>query len=755
MPENDQKQNSVWRLGIHGARSTGKTCYLASLYGFRAPGDGAGISFVDDPTIDYLAEKWEYLSQGKKLPPTAGTPSELRCQFKAERRVWEVLMHDYPGELVERKGASEVPELRVQTREWLKACNAILFFLDVTDPEDAVRERLNELDLILAELHKLSADGNSIARPLALILTKWDTRPSFKIDLANPTVESQEARRFMRESPVFGQFYGALEQSGDRLEIFPISAFGTHRDGNLPPPGGPKPFNIHTPLAWALSQGEQMIAQKALRAAAGFTAKPWPGYSSAISVLKQAITEYRIHRGPVHEQLSQEIHVLRSKLWRRRTKTFSVTLGIAFIGICIALIADERTQHMAIIQAYANPAIDTAGIKSQTDRYLERRNFLKTLLRHDTDIRERWATRQTMELERDFQNLSSFRNEHATDAEATTRFEKDDAYLKLWGGGAHAAEVADWKANDAISAKVNEARLVQDSRYQGLLTELSAFSKANRFPEAAQACRRFLQECPNSSYQAEVEKRVRDIEAAAAEYEWKTVVAFKLSNRSSYDEIIKQANAYLVKPGAKYRELAEKLVEDTEKAWDRALYERLRTASRAGTDANAIESTQRHAVEYSQGPQPHKQMTDAVQKWLNWFNGLQEERDYDVVVRSMNVPKGSELEPSLPDPNCRVSLSLHNRSHWTNWQRGMQPQYGEKKGPFKFKWGQSGTLNIKIEGYHPTWANDTVEKSFTDDRFILSLVNGARLVRDRNGKDVLVYLECEAAVPPELPAFRD
>lgn len=498
-----------------------------------------------------------------------------------------------------------------------------------------------------------------------------------------------------------------------------------------------------------------MIAQKALRAANGFTAKPWPSYSNAISVLERAITEYRIHRGPVHEQLAQESHALRAKLWRRRMKTLATTVTLAFTGVCIALITDERTQHSDIIQAYANPEIDSAGIKSQTDRFLERRNPLKTILRHDTDIRGRWATRQATELERDFHNLNIFRSEHATDADATTRLEKDDAYLKLWGGGPHAAEVAEWKANDAASAKANAARLAQDSRYQGLLTELSVFSKANKFAEAAQACRRFLQECPHSSYQAEVEKRVRDIETAAAEYEWKAVVEFALSNPSSYDEIIKRANGYLVKPGAKYREPAEKLVTNTEKAWDRALYERLRTAARAGFDANAIESTQRHAVAYSEGPQPRKRMTGAVQKWLNWFNGLQEERDYDVVVRSMNIPKGSELEPSLTDPNCRVSLSLNNRSHWTNWQGGMQPQYGEKKGPFKFKWGQSGTLNIKIEGYHPTWANDTVEKSFTDDRFILSLVNGARLVRDRKGKDVLVYLECEAAVPPELPAFKE
>jgi hypothetical protein len=148
-------------------------------------------------------------------------------------------------------------------------------------------------------------------------------------------------------------------------------------------------------------------------------------------------------------------------------------------------------------------------------------------------------------------------------------------------------------------------------------------------------------------------------------------------------------------------------------------------------------------------------MTKAVQKWFAWFNGLQEERDYYVTIRSMKIPKGSELEPTFTAPSCSIFLSINGRTHWTEARGGMQPTYGEKKGPYRFKWGQSGTLEIKIEGYHPTYVRDTVEKSFTDDRFILGLVNGARIVRDRNSKDVLVYLECEAAVPPELPAFEE
>ena len=177
-----------WRLGIHGARNAGKTCYLASLYGFRSDGDGVNVGFSDNQTLDYLADKWDhYLARGEKPQPNPkGIPAELTCQLKFDQRVWLIALRDYAGELIERRGADDVAQLREETRQWLAACNGILFFIDITEAEGAVRERLNELDLLLAELHRLSADGNRISRPLALVLTKWDSRSGFDVRSADP-----------------------------------------------------------------------------------------------------------------------------------------------------------------------------------------------------------------------------------------------------------------------------------------------------------------------------------------------------------------------------------------------------------------------------------------------------------------------------------------------------------------------------------------------------------------------------------------
>ena len=99
----------------------------------------------------------------------------------------------------------------------MKSCDALLFFLDITEPEAAIRERLNELGLMLAKLRELTADGNTITRPLALVLTKWDTRPDFDASRADASTEFEKACQFLHDGSAYGQFFSTLEQSGDRV----------------------------------------------------------------------------------------------------------------------------------------------------------------------------------------------------------------------------------------------------------------------------------------------------------------------------------------------------------------------------------------------------------------------------------------------------------------------------------------------------------------------------------------------------------
>src|SRR4051794_29415594 len=52
------------RVGIHGVRSAGKTCFLGSLYGFRST-DALKLDVADDASCRYLSAVWKELSEGR------------------------------------------------------------------------------------------------------------------------------------------------------------------------------------------------------------------------------------------------------------------------------------------------------------------------------------------------------------------------------------------------------------------------------------------------------------------------------------------------------------------------------------------------------------------------------------------------------------------------------------------------------------------------------------------------------------------
>src|SRR5215471_3718933 len=185
-------------LGIHGPRQSGKTCYLTVLHRFRKADGGAAV-IKDEATSAYLEAIWnDYLAQGKHTPRTAGTPTRIHFDLQAGGHTWEVQTRDYPGERVQRP-------IDAETKAWLESCDAILVFVDSTSPPDLLAERLNEVDLLLAALRELSHDGHTIARPLALVLTKWDTQGP--LAAADPEREEQRALAFLTARPEFRQLY--------------------------------------------------------------------------------------------------------------------------------------------------------------------------------------------------------------------------------------------------------------------------------------------------------------------------------------------------------------------------------------------------------------------------------------------------------------------------------------------------------------------------------------------------------------------
>ena len=229
-----------------------------------------------------------------------------------------------------------------------------------------------------------------------MVLTKWDTRPDFNVCGADAVAETAKAVEFLRDTVVFGQCYSALAQSGTRVQVFPVSAFGSHRDGQLPPANGPEPFNIHTPLKWSVEMAEEMIGEKADRDADGLLVhRWWPRYDKAANLLKQTILEYAIRAGLVGERLAERARSLNRRLWLRRLTMATFILGLAIVVAVAALIVDERKSYNSVVYAYGDSSMDATGVKALTDEYLSKRNPLNRI--HEHVIRDRWGEFQREE----------------------------------------------------------------------------------------------------------------------------------------------------------------------------------------------------------------------------------------------------------------------------------------------------------------------------------------------------------------------
>jgi GTPase SAR1 family protein len=321
----------VRRLAVFGPRGSGKTCFFASLYGQSAD-SFSSTTFDHEPTLEYLERMWNAYSKGASGFPDPN-PLEVPRQLLFHMadinfgRQWQAEILDHAGELVERvhNGGDASEPLRDIVRTWLRECETILIFLDTTqsDSEESL-ERRNEVAILLQLCREASESGH-VTRPLGLVLTKWDSLGS---DWTNPLLEDGDnqpgddakleaklakqdevARRYLSQTPSLRQIHRTVEAFGKTVKLFPVSAIGVNRQPGRKPT---HPYNILTPLLWALRQTDESRAQAAHSKANGKAA------SRAIQAYEELINLDGVNCGPVFEKVAPQLKELkkRQRAWR-------------------------------------------------------------------------------------------------------------------------------------------------------------------------------------------------------------------------------------------------------------------------------------------------------------------------------------------------------------------------------------------------------------------------------------------------------
>src|SRR5262249_45803775 len=148
-----------------------------------------------------------------------------------------------------------------------------------------------------------------------------------------------------------------------------------------------------------------------------------------------------------------------------------------------------------------------------------------------------------------------------------------------------------------------------------------------------------------------------------------------------------------------------------------------------------------------------RSMWREAKRFWDWFQQLQAREEHYVSVESVSVPRSSVMVPVAGTARLRVYLSINGKQRETGDLRGLNLTPDVKLGPFRARWGKTGSLVLRVSSQlylRTAWAR--VEEE--DPLFILSKANGPLVLKDENGKEVRVVLRCPEAMPPELPPYR-
>ncbi len=308
------------RLAVFGPRGSGKTCYFASLYGHSFD-EVSALTFGTDATTAYLLKMWNMYESPKGVPdPTPNEVPERMCFDAANAgRQWAVEVLDHAGALAEDwVDRAETRDIKQAFHDWLRECEGVIVFLDAgADTSGLALRRRDEVAKLL-ELLREEAEGRRVTRPLVLALTKYDQHGAH---------DPQAVQRYFLDNPQFRQIHRTLEQFGDRVRTFAVSAMG---EGHVLGGSPKRPFNLLPPLVWLLEQSDEVRFGATELAAARLPA------GRAVAAFERLIAAGMVRAGPVHARAVEAIARLRARRRTQRLRGAAAAAACSLAAVALA-----------------------------------------------------------------------------------------------------------------------------------------------------------------------------------------------------------------------------------------------------------------------------------------------------------------------------------------------------------------------------------------------------------------------------------
>ena len=219
-----------YQVVVLGPRASGKTVYLACLYGQYSKPDGHLILDCEDPgKVVQLTNTYQEVVEALTWP----TPNEIGavdefhfiCTAQTDRQSYRgfgLTYFDYAGERLEKNIAPSVTlEPSQQFRLALTNSDAVVGLIDGADIVDLIQSKgalKTEVDKKYVNILKLVA-AYTRNKPVHFLLTKWDLFERNGIEL--PTVVNS-----LMQLDEMGDHFRSWKARGIPLRLIPVSAVG-------------------------------------------------------------------------------------------------------------------------------------------------------------------------------------------------------------------------------------------------------------------------------------------------------------------------------------------------------------------------------------------------------------------------------------------------------------------------------------------------------------------------------------------------
>ena len=224
-----------------GAKATGKTVYLASLYL-----NEKSVTAQDEQTIEYLKPLSETLLNGEYPSATAGNLQELMFNYKDDNFSSSIQIDDVDGYFIETLSQKD-EHTQVERDiliENLRLSEGIIFFFPYQKLFDkkSIKEFNYEIDTIISKLKTMYSDRSSIPIPVAIAISKWDDSPYYQKEN-----ELEKALAYIDNNKFLHLAKEKIEVNFKHIKIIPISATGKDIKDLTP-------YNLNVPIEFFLEE---------------------------------------------------------------------------------------------------------------------------------------------------------------------------------------------------------------------------------------------------------------------------------------------------------------------------------------------------------------------------------------------------------------------------------------------------------------------------------------------------------------------